>query len=135
MCDRLAAHDADRRLLVNFLEWLFDNQDYADGYLRSLDSEKAVFKFLEIDEAQLEQERQALLKYQRLLNKPDSVASVEGVLMTLLHHADETALYRCICGHEFWVDPTTEENLYHNGKELLPTCPKCGVREHKRSSD
>ncbi len=135
MCDRLAAHDADRRLLVNFLEWLLNDQGCADdGCFCDINPEKAVFGFLEINEIQLEQERRALLEYQCLLNKLDPAVPAEGVFMTLLHNADEAALYRCTCGHEFWVDATTEENLYHNGKELLPECPKCGIREHKRSS-
>jgi hypothetical protein len=34
------------------------------------------------------------------------------------------AIYRC-CGEEFEVDPSTEENLHFNGKQLIPICPKC----------
>lgn len=49
--------------------------------------------------------------------------------MKLLHDADEMALYRCTCGHEFWVDATTEENLHFDGKKLIPECPKCGKRK------
>ena len=74
MCDCLAAHDADRRLLVNFLEWLLNNQESCtdDGCFCYLNLEKAVLRFLDIDEGQLEQERRALLAYQRELNKGES---------------------------------------------------------------
>lgn len=34
-------------------------------------------------------------------------------------------IYRC-CGEEFEVDPATEENLFFNGEQLLPQCPRCG---------
>lgn len=73
MCDRLAAHDADRRLLVNFLEWLLNDQGCADdGCFCNLNPEKAVLRFLDIDEARLERERRALLAYHRKLNKGES---------------------------------------------------------------
>jgi len=35
-------------------------------------------------------------------------------------------IYRCDCGEEFEVDPSTEENLSFNGERLYPQCPKCG---------
>ena len=45
--------------------------------------------------------------------------------------AEPARQVRCKCGHEFWIDPTTEEGLYLDGNRLRIECPKCGAKEEK----
>lgn len=71
-CDRLNDYRSFYAGLEEFLEWLEDNryyicESYDYRYDRTSDKD-LVLRFLEIDPTKLEEERRALLDYQRGLN-------------------------------------------------------------------
>lgn len=49
--------------------------------------------------------------------------------MKIIKYIDDWALMECTLGHQFEVDPHTEENLYWNGKSLKSECPQCGEKD------
>jgi len=72
-CDKLAAAGHQRTQLIEFIEWLQNNwrlrqeEDRTD--VLDLHDEITVLDFLGIDRDKLEEERTALLEYQRELNE------------------------------------------------------------------
>jgi len=72
-CDQLRLMDKQRRTLIQFIEWLQEKwrlrqeEDRTD--VLDLHSEITVLEFLGIDRDKLEEERTALLEYQRELNE------------------------------------------------------------------
>lgn len=42
---------------------------------------------------------------------------------------------QCDCGHIFWVDACTQENLWYNEKELVEKCPECGLLNPEKTSE
>ena len=74
MCDRLRACGDQHRVLVEFVDSLCGESielaytALATAY-HNVRTDDLIFKFLEIDKKQLEEERRALLEYQRKLNE------------------------------------------------------------------
>jgi hypothetical protein len=84
-CTKLSRTVDDRRVILDFLEWLIEEkkfnlatalEDYrrktglGEKYLSS--NEQIVFAYLEIDENKLETERRAILEEQRKMNKENA---------------------------------------------------------------
>jgi len=80
MCEKLAAFRSERLTIQSFLEWLYYEQDLMIGeYLpndrvveHTRSHESLIMAYLEIDEKQLEEERQSLYDYQVALNSDPS---------------------------------------------------------------
>jgi hypothetical protein len=66
MCDRLAAVQIQRDWATEFLEWLIEH--YEDEHVCNIHPDRTVMSYLEIDERVLDDERRALLEWQRQLN-------------------------------------------------------------------
>jgi erythromycin esterase-like protein len=74
-CRKLAAARAKRATIVDFIEWLHENRGRYD--VLALDPEITTLDFLGIDRQKLEEERRALLDYQRACNERSSEHDVQ----------------------------------------------------------
>lgn len=66
---------------------------------------------------------------------PDGFSKAGGYF-DLLEDCGDTASYRCICGHLFWVSAAGEDNLVFCEEQrcLMPCCPSCGKTDAKENN-